>query len=110
MYGFFWPWLCYYSLETPCMIRSKAGYTDTEVACGWAEAVSEVTRPFGQEQWGPINQILKKGKHDVGLAYELFLGAQNGLVWAKIRATTFSFVWPKPGCNSFFFVSIVTMK
>ena len=86
------------------MIRSKAGYTDTEVACGWAEAVSEVTRPFGQEQWGPKNQILKKGKHDVGLAYELFLGAQNGLVWAKIRATTFSFVWPKPGCNSFFFL------
>ena len=29
---------------------NKAGYTGTEVACGWAEAIFEVTRPFGQEQ------------------------------------------------------------
>ena len=28
---------------------NKAGYTATEVACGWAGAVFEVTRPFGQE-------------------------------------------------------------
>ena len=30
--------------------RNKAGYTATEVACGWAGAIFEVTRPFGQEQ------------------------------------------------------------
>ena len=29
---------------------NKAGYTVTDVACGWAGAVFEVTRPFGQEQ------------------------------------------------------------
>ena len=31
-------------------ISEKAGYTATPVACGWAGAVSEVTRPFGQDQ------------------------------------------------------------
>ena len=30
--------------------KNKAGYTATEVACGWAGAIVEVTRPFGQEQ------------------------------------------------------------
>ena len=30
--------------------KSKAGYKATEVACGWAGAIFEVTRPFGQEQ------------------------------------------------------------
>ena len=29
---------------------NKAGYTATEVACGWAGAIFEVARPFGQEQ------------------------------------------------------------
>ena len=29
---------------------NKAGYTATEVACGWAGAIFEVTRPFWQEQ------------------------------------------------------------
>ena len=29
---------------------NKAGYTATKVACGWAGAIFEVTRPFGQEQ------------------------------------------------------------
>ena len=28
---------------------NKAGYTATEVACGWAGAIFEVTRPFRQE-------------------------------------------------------------
>ena len=27
---------------------NKAGYTATEVACGWAGAIFEVTRPFRQ--------------------------------------------------------------
>ena len=30
---------------------NKAGYTATPVACGWAGAIFEVTRAFGQEQW-----------------------------------------------------------
>ena len=30
--------------------KNKAGYTATEVACGWAGAIFEVTRPIGQEQ------------------------------------------------------------
>ena len=30
--------------------KNKAGYTATEVACGWAGAKFEVTRPFGQER------------------------------------------------------------
>ena len=29
---------------------NKAGYMATPVACGWAGAVIEVTRSFGQEQ------------------------------------------------------------
>ena len=37
----------------PCLGKdngNKGGYTATEVACGWAGAIFEVTRPFGQEQ------------------------------------------------------------
>ena len=29
---------------------NKAGYTATPVACGWAGAIFEVSRAFGQEQ------------------------------------------------------------
>ena len=37
--------------DTLCATHvNKAGYTATEVACGWAGAIFEVTRPFGQEQ------------------------------------------------------------
>ena len=36
--------------------KNKAGYTATEVACGWAGAIFEVTRQFGQEQWGENNK------------------------------------------------------
>ena len=32
--------------------KNKAGYTTTPVACGWAGAIFEVTRAFGQEQYG----------------------------------------------------------
>ena len=32
------------------LIENKAGYTATEVACGWAGAIFDVTSPFGQEQ------------------------------------------------------------
>ena len=30
--------------------RNKAGYTATKVACGWAGAIFEVTRPFGRSR------------------------------------------------------------
>ena len=30
--------------------KNKAGYTATEVTCGWAGAIFELTRQFGQEQ------------------------------------------------------------
>ena len=30
--------------------QNQAGYTATPVVCGWAGAVFEVTRSFGQEQ------------------------------------------------------------
>ena len=32
------------------IVENKAGYTTTEVTCGWAGAIFEVTRPNGQEQ------------------------------------------------------------
>ena len=41
---------------------NKAGYTATEVACGRAGAIFEVTRAFGQEQRGQSNKIIKKRK------------------------------------------------
>ena len=31
------------------MGMNKAGYTATPVACGWAGAIFEVSRPFGQD-------------------------------------------------------------
>ena len=31
-------------------LKNKARYTATPIVCGWAGAIFEVTRPFGQEQ------------------------------------------------------------
>ena len=42
--------------------KNKAGYTATEVACGWAGDLFEVTRPFGQEWWGQKSKTNKKSK------------------------------------------------
>ena len=39
-----------YVIIVTSIILNKAGYTANEVACGWAGAIFEVTRPFGQEQ------------------------------------------------------------
>ena len=39
--------------------QNKARYMATEVACGKAGAIFEVTRPFGLEQLGQRNQIMK---------------------------------------------------
>ena len=46
------------------VIQNKAGYTATEVACGWAGAIFEVTRTFGQKQFDQRNKIIKKVKCD----------------------------------------------
>ena len=54
---------------------NKAGYTATEVACGWARAILEVTRSFRQEQWGQINKIIKKVKW--GLTDQLIDGRMD---------------------------------
>ena len=39
--------------------QNKARYMATNVACRKAGAIFEVTRPFGQEQCGQKNQIMK---------------------------------------------------
>ena len=40
--------------------KNKAGYAATLVACRWAGALIEVTRPFGLEQWRQKIKIMKK--------------------------------------------------
>ena len=42
--------------------NNKAGYMATQVACGWAGAIFEVTRPLGKEQRGQRNKIIKKSE------------------------------------------------
>ena len=42
--------------------ENKAGYTATEVACGWAGAKFKATPSFGQEQYGQRPQKPKKSK------------------------------------------------
>ena len=44
------------------VFKNQAGYMATKVACRWAGAIFEVTKPFGQEQWGQRNKIIKKSK------------------------------------------------
>ena len=39
--------------------QNKARYMATNVVCGKAGAIFEVTRPFGQLQCGQRNQIIK---------------------------------------------------
>ena len=43
---------------------NKAGYTATQVACGWAGAIFELTRALGQEQYGQRIKNIKKVKCD----------------------------------------------
>ena len=50
---------------TAYLKKNKAGYTATPVACRWAGAMFEVTRPFGQEQCAQKIKIIKKVKCDV---------------------------------------------
>ena len=40
----------HFDTEAASLCVNKAGYTATPVACGWAGAIIEVTRSFGQEQ------------------------------------------------------------
>ena len=37
-------------IKTRTINYNKAGYTATQVACGWARAIIEVSGTFGQEQ------------------------------------------------------------
>ena len=66
--------------------RNKAGYTATEVACGWAGAIFEVTRSFGQVQWGQRAKIIKKVVWPTDLPIDLPTDGQSGL-WSCMRAT-----------------------
>ena len=58
------PYLSALHYPPPPFLKNKAGYTATEVACGWAGAIFEVTRPFRQQQWSPKIKIIKKVKCD----------------------------------------------
>ena len=55
-YGLFPPysqrhlWFLTFGLCAPATLVNKAGYTATEVACGWAGAIFKATPSFGQEQ------------------------------------------------------------
>ena len=40
-------------------VEKKAEYTATPFACGWAGAIFEVTRAFGQEQCGQRKKTKK---------------------------------------------------
>ena len=42
--------------------NNKARYTATLVACGWAGAIFELTRTFGQEQYGQRTKNIFKSK------------------------------------------------
>ena len=44
--------------------KNKVGNTANLAACGWAGAIFEVTRPFGQEQQSQRIKIIKKVKCD----------------------------------------------
>ena len=37
-------------MKTDKIMKNKAGYTATQVACGWAGAIFEATPSFEQEQ------------------------------------------------------------
>ena len=39
---------------------NKAGHQATPVACGWGGAIFELTRAFGQEQYGQKIKNIKK--------------------------------------------------
>ena len=52
------------SFYTSSLKNNKAGYTVTLVVCGWAGAIFEVARPFGQELYAQRIKIIKKVKCD----------------------------------------------
>ena len=41
-------------------MKNKAGYTATQVACGWAGAIFEVSGEFGQERYSQKPHIRQK--------------------------------------------------
>ena len=47
--------MAYFLMNKPgkkATMNKTAGYMANPVPCGWAGAIFEVTRAFGQEQWG----------------------------------------------------------
>ena len=48
------------SKTKPRFAKNKAGYTATQVACGWAGAIFKASPSFGQEQLGQRPQKPKK--------------------------------------------------
>ena len=57
---------------------NKAGFTATQVACGWAEAVMEkVTRAFRQEQQAQKAQKRQKSKMETDRSTDGQSGVQS---------------------------------
>ena len=83
-------------------LLNKAGYTATEVTCGWAGAIFEVTRPFGQEQWGQRKKIIKKVKCDRPTDQPINRPTDNA--GCRVACTRLKIV-SKQKCNCYPFVS-----
>ena len=68
---------------------NKAGYTATQVACGWAGAIFDVTRAFGQEQYGQrIKNIKKTTERRTKRGVESRSTRQKRINSARIRSST----------------------
>ena len=52
----------FYNEYSTQLLFNKARYMATQVACGWEGAIFEVTRVFGQEQYGHRMKNIKKSK------------------------------------------------
>ena len=52
----------WHKLDFSIVVRNKVRYTATPIACGWAGAIFEVTRAFGQEQYGQKIKNIKRIK------------------------------------------------
>ena len=96
-FGFF---LCSFAIRLPKSghpkrkrFKNKAGNTATQVACGWAGAIFEVTRPFGQGQWGK-KKIIKITRPDTRQSSRGWFGrssnaktARDSKMWPTYRPT-----------------------
>ena len=53
------------------------------MGCGWAGAIFEVTRPFGQEQWGQRIEFIRK---TVEVSFRLFDIFERNMVFIFLNA------------------------